>query len=74
MKLSVGTTYRVDHTRKGRFTVRLTRFDDTWATGVVVDGLAAALLPENERGVGEEVTFRRSFATFSELGLPEARQ
>lgn len=63
--IEVGKTYVVKSSRKGTFTATLTAVDDTWATGVIVSGKAGAMLPENEREAGEEVTVRRSFCQFT---------
>lgn len=64
--IQVGKTYKINSSRKGTFTARLTMVDDTWATGVIVSGKASAMLPYNEREEGEEVTVRRSFCRFTE--------
>ena len=68
--LEVGKTYRINSSRKGNFTARLTRIDETFATGTIVSGYAAAMMPENEREVGEEVTVRLSLCTFREVPQP----
>lgn len=64
--LEVGKTYLVNSQRKGTFMARMTRVDDTWATGIIVGGYAKAMMEYNERDKGEEVTVRRSFCTFTE--------
>ena len=66
--LEVGKTYTVNHSRKGAFTGRLLGFDDTWATVLITDGKAKAMLDYNEREEGEEVTVRKSFCNFTEVG------
>lgn len=65
--LTVGDVYAVSSSRKGRFVARLTAVDDTWATGVIVSGKAGAMLSYNERDVGEEVTVRREFCSFTPM-------
>ena len=65
--LQVGKTYTVNSSRKGVFAGRLMGFDDTWATVLITDGKAKAMLEYNERETGEEITVRRSFCTFTEL-------
>lgn len=62
-----GHSYKVASTRKGTFTGQLVVADDTWATFEITKGRAAAMLPENERTKGEEVTVRRSFCAFTEV-------
>jgi hypothetical protein len=64
--LTPGTTYHVTSSRKGAFTGKLVSVDDTWATIEITSGRAGAMLRENERGVGEEVTVRRAFCSFQE--------
>jgi uncharacterized protein (UPF0179 family) len=65
--LTTGYTYRVASTRKGKFTGKLVHQDDTWATIEITKGRAGAMLPENAREKGEEVTVRREFCTFTEV-------
>lgn len=65
--LTPGHTYRVASTRKGKFTGKLVRQDDTWAIFEITAGRAGAMLPENVREKGEEVTVRREFSTFTEV-------
>ena len=64
--IEIGKTYLVNSQRKGVFMVRMTRVDETWATGIIVSGRAKALLEYNEKDKGEEVTVRRSLCTFTE--------
>lgn len=47
MKLQVGETYQVNHTRKGTFTATLKSADDTWATLEVKTGKAKAMCRYN---------------------------
>ena len=63
--LEVGKTYNVVSQRKGKFTIKLTRHCDTWASGVITKGKAKALMQYNEVEQGEEVTVRKSFSTFT---------
>lgn len=65
--LTVGNTYRVASTRKGKFTGKLISADDTWATLEITKGKADAMLPYNVREKGEEVTVRRVFCVFAEV-------
>lgn len=66
-ELEVGQTYRVNHTRKGTFTIRLDHFDQEWATGYIVEGAADAMLEYNKVEAGEPITFRKTFATFTKV-------
>jgi hypothetical protein len=63
-KPEVGKTYNVVSSRKGRFQMTVTDVNDTFASGVILAGKAGAMLPENEREQGEEVTVRISFCSF----------
>lgn len=65
--LEIGKTYHVNSQRKGRFNMKITHQDDTWATGIITKGKAKAILSYNEVEAGEEVTIRKSFSTFSEI-------
>lgn len=65
MSIEIGKTYKVNSSRKGRFTGVITSVDDVWATVLITSGKAKALLDYNERDKGEEVTVRRSFCTFT---------
>jgi len=65
--LLVGKVYAVACRRKGRFEGRLEAFDETLATLTITRGRASAMLAENELGVGETVTVRRSFAFLAEV-------
>ena len=59
----IGQTYIVNHTRKGKFAMRVTEQDDEWIVGVIVSGTANALIRDNVRGKGEEITVRKSLLT-----------
>lgn len=65
--LTIGKTYKVNSSRKGVFTGVVTQFCDTWATLLITQGKAKAMLDYNEREQGETVTVRRSFCTFTEV-------
>lgn len=65
--VEVGKTYAVDHSRKGRFQLKVTKVNDEWVYGTVVEGVAAAQMEYNMREVGESVTLRREFASFREV-------
>lgn len=67
-ELQNGATYKVKSSRKGKFTGLLVSHDDTWATIEITDGKAQAMLAYNERSIGEEVTVRRSFCSFEQMG------
>lgn len=53
---------------KGNFVMLVTRTDDTWIGGNIVEGTARAILAYNIKEVGEKITVRRSLAKFKEIG------
>ena len=61
-----GKTYKVAHSRKGKFSMRVDSIDGEWVTGEIVKGKAGAMLHYNERDTGESITIRRCLCTFSE--------
>jgi hypothetical protein len=64
-ELEVGKTYKIRSDRKGTFVARITMVSEVWVSAELVAGKAGAMLKENEVYVGEEVTVRRSFCTFT---------
>lgn len=64
-----GKTYRVNHSRKGKFTMRVTAVRGEWIDGLIIDGRAKYMSMQNqgEGYVGDEVTVRASLATFEEV-------
>lgn len=65
--LEVKKTYKVNHSRKGTFELKITSLSEEWVTGIIVNGMARAMLPYNEKEIGEEITIRRSFCRFEEI-------
>lgn len=63
--LEVGKIYDVVSQRKGKFRMKLTHHDETWASGIITKGKEKAILAYNEVEEGEEVTVRKSFTTFT---------
>jgi len=66
-KFEAGKYYKVNHTRKGRFSIRVTLQDKEWLSGTIIEGVARALCDYNVRETGEAVTLRKSHITSSEL-------
>jgi hypothetical protein len=64
--LTIGKTYYVIHSRKGAFSGKALKVDDEWTTLLITHGNADAMVPHNARSTGEEVTIRRSMASFTE--------
>ena len=61
----VGKTYKVVHSRKGTFFMRVTKvIPDQWTYGVIVEGMADAMMDYNRKYVGDEISVRHSLALF----------
>ena len=60
MELQKGLVYNVVHSRKGSFQVLLLSSTNEWFTGKIVTGIAKAVLEDNVKYEGEEVTMRKS--------------
>lgn len=67
MAVQVGKTYDVNHSRKGRFRLKVLGINGEWITGQMVSGKTKTLLPENSAEAGETVTVREQLATFTEV-------
>lgn len=65
--LEIGKSYNVDSNRKGKFQMKLTNQNETWATGTILKGTADAILDYNKVEVGEEVTVKKSLTKFSDI-------
>ena len=64
MKLIEGQIYKVKHSRKGVFNLMVTNQDETWVTGLIVEGKAGAILEYNEREQFEDITIRKELCKF----------
>ena len=62
--LKIGHKYEVNHSRKGRFFIRVTEDNDAMVTGIITDGVARSIITGNETEKGEEITVRKSFYGF----------
>lgn len=67
MNLIEGQIYKVNHRRKGEFNLMVTTQDDTWVTGLIVEGKASSILKYNEYGPSEEITIRKDLCKFQEV-------
>lgn len=54
----VGHVYNVAHSRKGNLTIRVTRVNGEWLTGILLSDVAKAVLRYNVRYQGDEITVR----------------
>ena len=64
MNLIEGQIYKVNHSRKGVFSLMVTNQDETWVTGLIVEGKASAMLEYNEREQFEDITIRKELCKF----------
>lgn len=65
--LQINKKYKVNSPNKGKFSIKLIHCDETYATGIVINGMAKAILPQNEAYPGDKVTLRREFTQFFEI-------
>lgn len=61
-----GNEYKVNHSRKGIFTMRVDSVDGEWAHGVITGG-HARYISEDDRHQGEKITIRIELANFYPL-------
>lgn len=66
-KPEVGKIFIVNHSRKGKFTMKVTSVKEEWAEGLVVDGYAKAVMDYNEKYIGDIITVRISMCSFTEV-------
>ena len=67
VKVKKGSTYLVNHCRKGSFQLAVNSQDDEWIHGVIAEGQAGAMMSYNEKFEGDEITVRKSLLTSAEL-------
>lgn len=58
-----GKIYKIKHSRKGVFSLRVTDQSDGWLKGEIVQGTANAILDYNIKETGEDIIVRKSFCT-----------
>lgn len=59
--MEVGKIYKVTHSRKGSFSLKVVAINDEWIEGVIYNGVAGAMMEYNVKLEGEEITVRESF-------------
>ena len=59
-EMGPGKTYKINHARKGRFTVKTIEIDGEWITVEIVSGVANAMMEYNVAKSGEQITLRIS--------------
>lgn len=73
-KLEIGKIYKVRHSRKGVFSLKVESIDDEWVIGQVYQGRANAMMDYNVKLEGDPITVRESFLTIiEEIKLGESR-
>ncbi len=63
MTYKIGETYHIKNSRKGAFLMKVTGQCDTWLKGIIVEGRANAMMYYNTKGMGDEITIRKSMTT-----------
>lgn len=69
--ITVNALYRVEHSRKGTFTMWVGREDDEFVYGRVVDGEAKAMQRSQYKYSGDPIAVRKAFCTFTRLDGPK---
>lgn len=62
-KFKTGKCYKVNHSRKGEFSLYIESQDSDWIYGVVTDGYAGAMNDYNQKFEGEKIAVRTKFLT-----------
>lgn len=65
-EIEVGKIYKVIHSRKGSFVVRIKDVSKDWVGAEIVAG-KAKYINQPEREEGEEITLRKSLCNFFEF-------
>lgn len=67
-KLKIGKEYKVDHSRKGVFTMEIIEIRDEWVDGIITGGKAHYTSFENpHRYAGDPITVRSTLCKFSKI-------
>jgi hypothetical protein len=67
-KIEAGATYSVDHSRKGKFVLRVTKIGDDFVEGEIVAGEAVMLSAYNENGQpGDMLSVRADLAKWTRV-------
>lgn len=66
----IGKTYKIEHSRKGVFEGRVTRIseDTEWVDVEITRGQTTAMCRYNVADVGDYLSLRREFCTFTNAG------
>lgn len=64
----VGQVYKICHIRKGTFKLLVkNNGHDDWLCGEIVEGETRTILPENEKGVGDNIRREDRFSAIEQL-------
>ena len=63
----IGKIYNVAHSRKGKFTMRVTAINGEWISGIVIDSTAKAIMSYNVKYSGDEITIRDCLCHLTEV-------
>lgn len=66
--LKINEIYKVNHSRKGIFFIKVIDDDDEWVKGTILEGETQTILPENRQGEGDIVRMRKSLCSFTRKG------
>jgi hypothetical protein len=58
--------YHVNHSRKGKFTMRVDSVKGEWVSGQVISGTAKAMMDYNIKEAGDEITIRLCHSSFTQ--------
>lgn len=70
MKLEVGKTYKINHSRRGEFYGKCLEFDDEWGRFKITSGVAR-FISRDDKTEGAEITTRLSFCRFDPITIPD---
>lgn len=68
-QLEIGAEYEVRHSRKGTFAMRVDKVNGEWISGVIVSGVANALMSYNVKEAGEAITVRDTHSYFIPVAI-----
>lgn len=61
--LEIDKIYKIIHSRKGTFTLRITEIGEEFVTGIILNGVAKNLSREDDI-IGDKITIRKEFCIF----------
>jgi len=67
MENETGKIYNVNHSRKGKFTIKVESQNETWLTGTIMKGFAMSIKGNVMYDEGEKITIRKSLCDLTKL-------